>query len=178
MIVDGGRVPLDADSTAAADLLTGRYPRGVAHVVSPQGVATVTSLPLALLACDPSSGSSSPAEPRLGDEDWPGPSTATASRTASARLQPTWSESEPVRPVRTAPPRGEGSATRSEVDPVERWVANQLTLAPKLAPAQLTRLQVLLAPAPVVAARSTRSRRDARRGATRPPVLATGGGAL
>ena len=49
MIVAGGRVPLDAVGSAAADLLTELYAVGVAYGVSPQDWAAVTSLPLACL---------------------------------------------------------------------------------------------------------------------------------
>ncbi len=49
MIVAGGRVPLDAVTAAAVDLLTELYAVGVAHGISPEDWEAVTSLPLACL---------------------------------------------------------------------------------------------------------------------------------
>lgn len=49
MIVAHSRVPLDAVGAAAADLLTELYAIGVAHGISPEDWAAVTSLALACL---------------------------------------------------------------------------------------------------------------------------------
>jgi hypothetical protein len=49
MIAFGGRIPLDAVGTDAADLLTELYAVGVARGISPEDWEAVTSLPLACL---------------------------------------------------------------------------------------------------------------------------------
>lgn len=54
----------------------------------------------------------------------------------------------------TSPPGRDGKTPRPEVDQLEQWVAEQLALAPALSPAQLSRLQTLLAATPVVRAKS------------------------
>jgi hypothetical protein len=59
-----------------------------------------------------------------------------------------------MRSIGAAPAGGDDRGPWSEVDQIEQWVAEQLALAPELSPAQLGRLQVLLATAPVVAAKS------------------------
>lgn len=54
----------------------------------------------------------------------------------------------------TSPCGRDGKAPRPEVEQLEQWVAEQLALAPALSPAQLGRLQTLLAATPVVHAKS------------------------
>jgi hypothetical protein len=56
--------------------------------------------------------------------------------------------------IHAGPAGSEGKNPQSEGVGIEQWVAEQLALAPTLTPGQLDRLQTMLAPAPMVTAKS------------------------
>jgi hypothetical protein len=96
MIVAGGRVPLDAVGTAAADLLTELYTVGVAHGISPDDWEAVTSLPLACLDV-----TRAQARRQRPIRDWDAPRTLG---------QPLALTPPPVQPGRSVDQRGRGRA--------------------------------------------------------------------
>lgn len=59
-----------------------------------------------------------------------------------------------MRAIHAGSTEDKDTARQSEATHVEKWVAQQLASAPVLTSGQLDRLQTLLAPAPMVAAKS------------------------